>query len=79
MNKESGCARVLRVLGDGEWHTSAELYRSTGCIVHCRISDLRRYGHIIDKRHVGGRGAESVEYRLVSSDAAATVKTGGKR
>lgn len=79
MNKESGCDRVLRMLSDGEWHTSAELYRFTACIVHSRISDLRRHGHIIDKRHVKGRGAESIEYRLVSSDAAATVKTGGKR
>lgn len=71
--RDSGCARILRILGDGEWHTSAELYRSTDCIVHSRITDLRNAGHLIEKRHVGGTGATATEYRLLSSDAAARI------
>jgi hypothetical protein len=57
--------RILAVLGDGRWHTAAELYR-TGCVLHSRISDLRREGYRIERRHVGGVGAEAHEYRLSS-------------
>lgn len=66
----SGCERLLRILGDGEWHTARELYANTSCVVHSRISDLRKRGHLIDYRRTDGNDASGHEYRLVSSDAA---------
>ena len=63
----SHCDLILNALRDGQWHTTADLYRATGgfLILHSRISDLRRRGHIIDGRHVPGRsGADGYEYRL---------------
>lgn len=57
--------RILEVLSDGRWHTATELYR-TGCVLHSRISDLRnKDGYTIERRNVGGVGAEAHEYRLV--------------
>lgn len=70
MSSNTGCERVLRVLSDGEWHTARELYASTYCVVHSRMSDLRKRGHLIEHRVTHGRDASGHEYRLLSSDTA---------
>lgn len=63
------CARILNALRDEQWHTTAHLYRTVGpCILHSRISDLRRKGHDVQGRHVPGKtGADGYEYRLTDS------------
>lgn len=63
------CARILHALRDGEFHTTAALYREVGpCILHSRISDLRAKGHNVEGRHVPGQtGATGYEYRLLPS------------
>ncbi len=65
----SHCDRIMHALRDGEFHTTASLYREVGpCILHSRISDLRAKGHIVEGRHVPGRsGANGYEYRLAPS------------
>ncbi len=66
----SHCDLVLDALRDGEWHTTASIYKATGgfLILHSRISDLRAKGHNVEGRHVPGRtGAEGYEYRLTPS------------
>lgn len=66
----SHCDRILDALRDGEWHTTADIYKATGgfLILHSRVSDLRKKGHNVEGRHVPGRtGADGYEYRLSSS------------
>jgi hypothetical protein len=66
----SHCDQILEALRDGQWHTTADIYRATGgfLILHSRISDLRKRGHNIEGRHVPGMtGADGYEYRLCSS------------
>lgn len=60
------CERIVDVLRDGREHTAAELYR-TGCVLHSRISDLRKRGYVIELSRTDGVGAESFLYRLVSA------------
>lgn len=63
---------LLGILGDGEWHTLAEILRRSfdergvGLTVHSRVSDLRKRGHAIEWEKVAGieRGRGS-RYRLV--------------
>lgn len=64
----SHCDRILHALRDGQWHTTADLYRTVGpCILHSRISDLRKKGHTVEGRHVPGKtGADGYEYRLIT-------------
>ncbi len=66
----SHCDQILAALRDGQWHTTAWLYRN-GCehmILHSRVSALREKGHNVEGRHVPGRtGAEGYEYRLAPS------------
>ncbi len=65
----SHCDRILHALRDGEFHTTAALYKEVGpCILHSRISDLRKKGHNVEGRHVPGRtGADGYAYRLLPS------------
>ena len=66
----SHCDLVLDALRDGQWHTTASIYKATGgfLILHSRISDFRAKGHNVEGRHVPGRtGAEGYEYRLAPS------------
>lgn len=62
----SHCDRILHALRDGEWHTTAQLYREAGpMVLHSRISDLRHKGHNVEGRHVPGQtGADGYQYRL---------------
>lgn len=65
----SHCQQILNALQDGQFHTTASLYREVGpCILHSRISDLRKKGHNVEGRSVPGRsGADGYEYRLVEA------------
>lgn len=64
------CELVLEALRDGEWHTTADIYKATGgfMILHSRVSDLRKRGHNVEGRHVPGMtGADGYQYRLLPS------------
>lgn len=65
----SHCDLILSALRDGQFHTTASLYREVGpMILHSRISDLRKKGHHVEGRHVPGQsGADGYEYRLVEA------------
>ena len=58
----TGCDRVLHLLRDGQWHTHHEGY-ALNLILHSRISDLRKRGHVIER----GRDGDLYLYRLLSS------------
>lgn len=63
----SQCAAILEVLGDGEWHSVADIHRRAGYSrLNSRVSELRDRGHMIE--HEVGPGCSNVErhrYRLV--------------
>lgn len=61
--------KLLRILEDGEWHTTRELLREVPCIVHSRISELRKFGWLIEHETTGS-GADGSRYRLVGAVAA---------
>lgn len=62
--------RLSYILEDGEWHTSAELYRRSMSIVHSRIADLRRRGWTIEcERVAGAEGAKAYRYRATGRPA----------
>jgi hypothetical protein len=65
--QESQEKRLLAILRDGMWHSSAELYQKVPSVVHSRINVLRkRDGHDIRSRRAEhGNGAEAHSYRLV--------------
>lgn len=63
--------RILEVLADRKQHTAAELYR-TGCVLHSRVSVLRKRGYVIELSRADGVGAESFLYRLVATPEEAT-------
>lgn len=74
MTQASQCDRLLAVLADGEWHTTASLYREAGGYIgalHSRIAELRdRRGLHIESESVPGRsGAEGHRYRLDAPEA----------
>lgn len=62
-------SRVWRILLDGDWHTLAELRRTTGdpeASVSARIRDLRKAkfgGHLVERENLG---AGTWRYRLVA-------------
>jgi len=61
----TGCDRIIARLADGP-ATAAELYATTYSVVHSRIAELRKRGHVIECEHVKGEtGASSYIYRLV--------------
>lgn len=65
-HRYSQCSKLLRILEDGRWHTTAELLRLVPCIVHSRIAELRKYGYTVEHDRTGV-GAEGSRYRLVGS------------
>ena len=65
------CAALLRILGDGEWHTCADILRAEPMIVHSRIADLRAKGHVVE-HETTGKGARWSRYRLVSLEPLAS-------
>jgi hypothetical protein len=60
----SQCDQLAALLSDGRWWTTRELLREVPCIVHSRVSDLRKRGLIIEHETVGP-GAAGSRYRLV--------------
>lgn len=66
MSKPTQYDRILEVLADRKQHTAAELYR-TGCVLHSRVSVLRKRGYVIEVSRADGVGAESYLYKLVST------------
>lgn len=78
----SGTARILARLRQGP-ATAAELY-GLHCIVHSRIAELRKQGHmIVCSRTPGLCGPEAYSYRIVGSltergrsEAARPIETG---
>ena len=56
--------RVLKCLTDAQGAYVADLYGRTRCMVHSRISDLRKQGHVIEMKRFGHR---DYRYRLVAS------------
>lgn len=63
-------ARLLEVLSDGEPHGHRELYR-LGMIVHSRVSDLRKQGHVI----AAWREGDTYWYQLTPLGAAVPPQT----
>lgn len=58
--------RILRVLRDGRWHTTAEIHRRAGYSrLNSRISELRRQGQVIDCEHLPGKGMGARAYRYI--------------
>jgi hypothetical protein len=57
--------RILTVLADGHWHSSAAIHRRAGSMVlHSRIASLREKGYRIEHRTVPGKtGAHGHAYR----------------
>jgi hypothetical protein len=64
----SQCEKILRVLEDGEWHSTAEVLQQVPSIVHSRIAELRKRGYIIEHERVGP-GASGSRYRLLREAA----------
>ena len=50
--KPTHCDRLLAILSDGKPHDHHALYRQ-GMIVHSRVADLRKKGHVIRSWHEG--------------------------
>lgn len=60
-------ARILDVLADREWHSTAAIHRAAGFSrLNSRIAELRPRGYVIEHRGEGF-GADLHEYRLISS------------
>lgn len=65
----TGCERILQRLRQGP-ATAAELY-ALGVMVHSRVADLRKRGHVIVCEHIAGKtGTAGFEYRLLSGRGA---------
>jgi hypothetical protein len=65
----SQAGRILAVLADGSWHTTAEIHsRVGGCVLHSRISELRARGYTIEHKRTGP-GAQGSRYRLLDAPA----------
>ena len=62
----SQCSKLLRILEDGEWYTTRDLLYEVPCIVHSRISELRKRGYTIE-HETTGVGAAGSRYRLKDS------------
>lgn len=57
----SQCDRILLILNDRAWHPHRDFYGF--CVLHSRISDLRKRGYVIEMK----REAGAYWYRLVSA------------
>lgn len=70
MTAQSQNVRLRAILSDGQWHCSSALHAQVFCVLHSRISELRRQGYVIEHRG-GGAGADKHFYRLVTEQVAA--------
>jgi hypothetical protein len=73
MKAGSQAARLLAILADGEWHTTAELLREVPSIIHSRVSDLRHKGFVVE-HETTGVGAHGSRYRLIAVPAELEVR-----
>lgn len=73
--KQTQVSRILAVLGDGEWHSTAEVHSRAGYSrLNSRISDLRRQGNQIEHRHLEGRtGTRAHQYRWLNPTPGLTL------
>jgi hypothetical protein len=68
----TGTQRVLQLLTDGRWHSSAEIEKACEVTCHSRLADLRRDGHVIEKRrNSNATGRHMYSWRLVPQSALA--------
>jgi hypothetical protein len=69
-------SRILAVLADGHWHTTAEIHRLAGFSrLNSRIAEINgRPGYTIEHDGAGG-GAEKHRYRLVATPRAEKART----
>jgi hypothetical protein len=65
-SRKSQCGRILRVLSDGEWHTTREILNEVPAIIHSRVSELRKTWGLNVEHRTTGTGARGSEYRLVT-------------
>lgn len=62
-----GAKRVLRLLADGQWHTTAEIEEECQVTAHSRLAEIRPT-HVLDKRHNhGATGRRMYSWRLVAT------------
>ena len=61
--------RVLRVLADGQWHTTAEIHRRAGTMrLNSRIAELRKKGREIECEHLPRKtGPRAYRYRWMNA------------
>lgn len=63
-----GNERVLQLLRDGQWHTSAEIEEVCQVTCHSRLADLRKVGHVIERRrNKGATGRRMFSWRLTAT------------
>lgn len=69
MNLQTQTGRILAVLSDGQWHTTAEIHRRAGYSrLNSRIADQRKRGKAIECETVPGQsGAKGYRYRWTNA------------
>lgn len=75
-NGISQADRVLAILSDGEPHMHHEFYG--WCVLHSRVSDLRRRGHVIHAWRESHPNGTRYWYRLLASPSAEAPLTEGE-
>lgn len=75
-NSISQADRVLAILADGEPHMHHEFYG--WCVLHSRISDLRKRGHVIHAWHENHVNGRRYWYQLLASPSAEVPLTDGE-
>lgn len=66
----AGAERVLALLRDGRWHSSAEIEELCAVTCHSRLSDLRAAGFVVEKRRNPGlSGRRMFSWRLAAAAA----------
>lgn len=66
--RAAGAQRVLELLQDRRWHSSAEIEQACNVTCHSRLSDLRGEGCVIEKRrNRGATGREMFSWKLVAT------------
>lgn len=80
LQPDSQNSRVLSVLSDGHWHTSANIVRKTGAKrLNSRMSELRKRGFVIDRVTVPGKtGQLAHRYKLANPPASLPVAAGSR-
>lgn len=56
---------IARIMSDGKWHTFADLIRSTGLSRQSIVTNVRRMGKEVKKRHITTKRGSKVVLKLV--------------